>query len=63
MEGQVEHQPLQGGGGGLRPGYQKVKHVYGEIVFGEALVILHGGEVNINKVHGIVSVESSSVLL
>ena len=40
-----------------------VNQVYGAIVFVEALVILHGGVVNINKVHGIVSVESSSVLL
>ena len=63
MEGEVEHQPLQGGGGGLSPGQQEVEEIDGEVVLVETLVLLHGGQVDIDEVSGVLSVQSRSVFL
>ena len=63
VEGQVENQPLQGSGGGLRPGQQEVEQTDGQVVLVEPLVLLHGGQVDIDEVPGILSVQSSAVFL
>ena len=57
----VQHQPLQRGGGGLSPGQQEVEQIDGEVVLVEPLVLLHGGQVNVDEVLWVFSVQSSAV--
>ena len=58
VEGEVQHQPLQAGGGRLRPRQQEVEQIHGEVVSVETLVILHGYQVNVNEVPRIFWVKS-----
>ena len=53
--------PLQGGG--LSPGQQEVVEIDGEVVLVELLVLLHGGQVNIDEVPRVLSVQSRAVFL
>ena len=61
VEGEVEQRPLEGGGGGLRPRQQEVEQIDGEVVLVEPLVLLHGGQVNVDEVLWVFSVQSSTV--
>ena len=63
VDGEEQHQPLQGGGGGLSPGQQEVEEIDGEVVLVELLVLLHGGQVNIDEVPRVLSVQSRAVFL
>ena len=63
VEAEEHHHPLQGRGGGLSPGQQEVVEIDGEVLLVELLVLLHGGQVHIDEVPGVVSVQSSSMFL
>ena len=63
VEGEVQHQPLQGGGGGLTPCQQEVEEIEGEVVLVEPLVLLHGGQKDIDEVPGVLAVQSIAVFL
>ena len=63
VNGEVQHQPLQASGGGLSPGQQEVEETDGEVVHVEPLVLLHGGQVNVDEVPGALFVQSCAVLV
>ena len=63
VEGEVQHQPLEGGGGRLRPRQQEVEQIHGEVVSVETLVLFHSDEININEVLRVFSVKSCSMFL
>ena len=61
VEAEEQHHPLQGRRGGLSPGQQEVEETDGEVVLVEPLVLLHGGQVNVNEVPGVLFVQRGAV--